>query len=141
MEDNHTCQAAMEAHNDFIQSTLTFLMNQIPSTNHDKNTGHPLGGTHYNGNQQAIINNPPLSIWPPKLQLAFFEGPEPIDWLFQPEQYFSFYQIPPEQRVSMVSFHMKGETLNWFKWLHQNNLITDRTSFTQALELRFGSST
>ena len=38
MEDNHTCQTAMEAYNDSIQSTLTFPMNQISSTNHDENT-------------------------------------------------------------------------------------------------------
>jgi len=42
MEDNHTRQIAIEAHNSSIQSTLTFLMNQIPSTNHDENTGHTL---------------------------------------------------------------------------------------------------
>ena len=41
----------------------------------------------------------------------------------------------------MVVFHMKGETPSWFKWLHENNLITDWTSFTRALELRFGPST
>ena len=41
-EDNHTQQAAMETHNDFVQSTLTFLMNQIPSTHTDENTNHPL---------------------------------------------------------------------------------------------------
>jgi len=48
----------------------------------------------------------------PKIQLAFFEGPKPLDWLFQAEQYFSFYQIPLEQRLSMVAFHMKGEALS-----------------------------
>jgi len=41
----------------------------------------------------------------------------------------------------MAAFHMKGEALSWFKWLHQNNLVTDWVSFTCALELRFGPST
>jgi len=41
----------------------------------------------------------------------------------------------------MVAFHIKGEALSWFKWLHQNNLITDWPSFTRALELRYGPST
>jgi len=38
----------------------------------------------------------------------------------------------------MVPFHMKGEALSWFKWMHQNHLITDWPSFTCSLELRFG---
>jgi len=82
---------------------------------------------------------PPL-IRPPNLQLDFFEGREPLDWLFQADQYFAFYQIPPEHCLSMVAFHMKGPTLSWFKWMHQNNLLTDCPSFTRSLELRFGPS-
>jgi len=134
MEDNHNRQAAMKTNNDSVQSTLTFLMNQIPSTHPDENTSHPPGSTQYN-------SNPLPNIRSPKLQLAFFEGPEPLDWLFQAEQYFTFYHIPSELRISMVAFHMKGEALSWFKWLHPKNLITDWTSFTRALELRFGPST
>ena len=82
---------------------------------------------------------PPL-IRPPNLQLDFFEGREPLDWSFQADQYFSFYQIPPEYRLSMVAFHMKGPALSWFKWMHQNNLLTYWPSFTRSLELRFGPS-
>jgi len=90
---------------------------------------------------QPITNQPPPPfIRPPKLQLAFFEGPDPLDWLFQADQYFTFYQITPEKRLSMVAFHMKGEALSWFKWMHHNNLLTDWHSFTRALELRFGPS-
>ena len=40
----------------------------------------------------------------------------------------------------MVPFHMRGETLSWFKWMHQNHLIIDWPSFTRSLELRFGPS-
>jgi len=36
---------------------------------------------------------------------------------------------------------MQGEALSWFKWLHNNNLLTDWNAFIRALELRFGPST
>lgn len=36
---------------------------------------------------------------------------------------------------------MKGEALCWFKWMHQNELLMDWSSFTQALESRFDPST
>ncbi|XP_058757747.1 uncharacterized protein LOC131631003 [Vicia villosa] len=77
----------------------------------------------------------------PKLELALFDGSNPLEWLFQADQFFTFYQLPPESRLSMMSFYMKGEALGWFKWMHQNNLLVDWFSFTKALELRFGPST
>lgn len=36
---------------------------------------------------------------------------------------------------------MKGEALSWYKWMFQNNQLTDWVSFAKALELRFGPST
>ncbi|XP_058746775.1 uncharacterized protein LOC131619725 [Vicia villosa] len=35
---------------------------------------------------------------------------------------------------------MKDDALGWFKWMHQNSLLSDWVSFTKALELRFGPS-
>jgi len=40
----------------------------------------------------------------------------------------------------MVPFHTKRDALSWFKWIHQNNLLTDWLSFSHALELRFDPS-
>jgi len=41
----------------------------------------------------------------------------------------------------MSAFYMKRDALGWFKWMYQNNELTDWPSFTKALELRFGPST
>lgn len=70
-----------------------------------------------------------------------FDGTNPLEWLFQAEQFFEFYHLSPENRLSMMSFYMKGDALCWFKWMHQNNELLDWFSFTRALELRFGAST
>nr|KYP47049.1 hypothetical protein KK1_031354 [Cajanus cajan] len=81
-----------------------------------------------------------LSIRPPKLQLSEFTGSEPVDWLFQADQYFLFYQVPWEQRVSIAGFYMRGEALSWFKWMHGNQQLRDWSHFVNALKLRFGPS-
>lgn len=47
--------------------------------------------------------------------MASFDGSEALDWLFQADQFFSFYNITPEHRVQMVAFYMKGEALSWYK--------------------------
>ncbi|XP_024630387.1 proline-rich protein 12-like [Medicago truncatula] len=120
---------------------------------------HPSMAFYNNSSQQApplppffpcfpVASSPQLpptnsgpSIRSPKLDLIPFDGSDPLEWLFQAEQFFCFYQIPMESRVHMSSFYMKGEALSWFKWMFQNNLLHDWLSFTKALELRFGPST
>ncbi|XP_058742330.1 uncharacterized protein LOC131614797 [Vicia villosa] len=101
----------------------------------------------------AFPQNPPIPSYPnlshipplptirtPKLELPMFDGSAPLDWLFQAEQFFNFYNMPPENRLSLISFYMKGDALSWFKWMHQSHLLTDWFSFIKALELRFGPS-
>ncbi|GKA79121.1 hypothetical protein Tco_0785717, partial [Tanacetum coccineum] len=36
----------------------------------------------------------------PKILLSTFDGTSPLDWIFQADQYFTFYNIPLEQRVA-----------------------------------------
>ncbi|RHN51749.1 putative succinate dehydrogenase (quinone) [Medicago truncatula] len=86
-------------------------------------------------------NPSPPSFRTPKLELSMFDGTDPLEWLFQAEQFFTFYQIPVESRLPMSSFYMKGDALCWFKWMYQNRQLFDWTTFTRALELRFGPST
>ena len=108
METTKARQTNIEANNEFLQTILTSLVNQVSSN------FPPTFSLHMSTQDQPHI---PPTIRPPKLQLAFFEGPDPLDWLFQAEQYFIFYQIPPDQRLSMVTFHMKVDALSWFKWM------------------------
>jgi len=87
----------------------------------------------------AIVAQPQFCT--PKIELNTFDGTNPLEWVFQAEQFFSFYSIPHENRLALASFYMKGDALSWFKWMHQNNQLFDWSSFAKALELRFGPST
>lgn len=53
----------------------------------------------------------------PRLELDSFDGSNPLEWLFQAEQYFNFYQLTDENRLPLISFYMKGDVLSWFKWM------------------------
>src|ERR1044072_1528990 len=64
--------------------------------------------------------NPPKN---PKLTLDHFDGTNPLDWIFQAEQYFSLHQISVEQLMDYVPFYMRGEALSWFKWMFHNNQL------------------
>jgi hypothetical protein len=57
--------------------------------------------------------------------MGTFDGTDALDWLFQAEQFFLFYNIAPENRLPMVAFYMKGEALGWYKWMFKNHELTD----------------
>ncbi|KAF1862582.1 hypothetical protein Lal_00014122 [Lupinus albus] len=63
------------------------------------------------------FTHPPITpIYDPTSTLKFqtqltllnpFDGSELLDWLFQVEQFFQLYQVPPDQRIQLISFYMK----------------------------------
>ncbi|GJX65230.1 retrotransposon gag protein [Tanacetum coccineum] len=94
---------------------------------------------------ETVINTttPPtygLDICPLKITLPTFNGSNTLDWLFQADQYFTFYNIEPPHRLAMISFHLFGDALSWYKYLYNNRLLTTWESFTRDLETRFGPS-
>ncbi|KAL0396590.1 UNVERIFIED_CONTAM: Transposon Ty3-G Gag-Pol polyprotein [Sesamum calycinum] len=78
----------------------------------------------------------------PNIQQHLAAVPAPVASFPSPsaEQYFAFYQIPPSQRLDVISFYMKGETLSWFKWMFTNCQLSSWEAFVRALELCFGHS-
>ncbi|KAK9053619.1 hypothetical protein SSX86_024693 [Deinandra increscens subsp. villosa] len=77
---------------------------------------------------------------PPKITLPLFDGSNPLDWIFQAENYFTYYQIPVAQRLSLAVFYFTKDALSWYKHLAHNNLLGTWPDFKRALELRFGPS-
>ncbi|XP_019450597.1 PREDICTED: uncharacterized protein LOC109352871 [Lupinus angustifolius] len=117
-----------------------------PSPTHFPNYPHSPVSPFFTPNNPYIRRNfpymppPTTQPRPPKLQLTPFDGSEPLDWLFQAEQFFQLYQVPPDHRLHIISFYMNGEALSWFKWAFHNSTFTDWESFTRSLEARFGPS-
>jgi len=68
--------------------------------------------THATTTTTTILSPSFSPIRPPKIQLSFTD---PLDWLFQADQFFQFYNIPWDTRLIMVAFYMRGDALNWFK--------------------------
>ena len=88
-------------------------------------------------NQNSTPNSP---FKPPKITLLPFDGSNPLDWLFQADQFFDLSQVAPHQRMQYVAFFMKGEALSWYKWMVANHQISTWEAFQRSLELRFGPS-
>ncbi|XP_021997556.1 uncharacterized protein LOC110894637 [Helianthus annuus] len=67
-------------------------------------------------------------------------APHPFDWIFQADNYFTYYSVSVDQRITLAGFHFTGEAISWYKYLANNHLLGTWTTFTRVLELRFGPS-
>lgn len=75
-----------------------------------------------------------------RLDFPRFEGEDPEMWSCPAEQFFDFYNTPPNHRISISSFHMDGHALVWFRELRASNSLTTWEEFVRAMQIRFGRS-
>ncbi|KAK9105657.1 hypothetical protein Scep_022501 [Stephania cephalantha] len=76
----------------------------------------------------------------PKVEIPIFSGDNPLSWLFQIERFFLYHHTPAEQSLSIASFYMAENALQWFHWMHSTAQLANWAAFTKALEVRFGPS-
>ncbi|KAF5451936.1 hypothetical protein F2P56_026990 [Juglans regia] len=75
-----------------------------------------------------------------KLDFPRFFGKNPATWIYRANQYFLYHQVPPGQRIFFASFHMDEEALVWFQDASEAGTFHSWEEFTQAVQVRFGSS-
>lgn len=44
------------------------------------------------------------------------DGDDLLAWLYKANQYFAYYHTPDQQKMVSASFHLKNESLQWFRW-------------------------
>lgn len=49
---------------------------------------------------------------PPQITLPNFDGSNPLDWIFQANNYFDYYNMPNNQRLPLAIFYFTGEALS-----------------------------
>ncbi|VFQ68963.1 unnamed protein product [Cuscuta campestris] len=73
----------------------------------------------------------------PKLEPPKSDGSEPLRWLYQVKEYFSYYETPPEERLRCVTMMLEGPAADWFRWRRNNGLIDGWEDFVEKFKLRF----
>ncbi|XP_035834255.1 uncharacterized protein LOC118482726 [Helianthus annuus] len=76
----------------------------------------------------------------PKITLPLFDGSNSLEWIFQAENFFSYYQTPEDERVELAVFHFVGDALSWYKHQADNELLGTWNEFKREMEIRFGPS-
>ncbi|XP_035551104.1 uncharacterized protein LOC118349683 [Juglans regia] len=75
-----------------------------------------------------------------KLDFLRFFGKNPAAWIYRANQYFLYHQVPHGQRIFLASFHMDEAALVWFQDASEAGTFHSWEEFTQAVQVRFGSS-
>lgn len=76
-----------------------------------------------------------------RLEFPHFDGNNPASWVFKANHFFEFHQIPNNQKLLMVSFHMEGKALLWYQNTLDSCQFFGWESFVKALQVRFRPST
>ncbi|KAJ0719583.1 putative retrotransposon gag domain, aspartic peptidase domain superfamily [Helianthus annuus] len=121
--------------------TTTNLATQITKLTDNITTDSFRNGTPKSTDDSSSSNNRRPTPKPPKINLPLFDGSNPLGWIFQAENYFSYYKVPPEERIELTAFHLVGDALSWYQNLAHNDLLGTWPTFKRDLELRFGPST
>lgn len=81
----------------------------------------------------------PLTVWdkPAAVELSHFNGQSVEAWLFLAECYFEFYSILSIHQISLVSFYLEGQALDWYHWMFRNKQLLDWPHFVEKLCLWF----
>lgn len=77
-----------------------------------------------------------------KLELPWFNGGDPTEWLSKVKQLFTYQEIPEDQYVSFATFHLTEEANEWWmataKKLKVRPLHANWGVFEEELWIRFG---
>ncbi|KAH0635855.1 hypothetical protein KY289_035770 [Solanum tuberosum] len=74
---------------------------------------------------------------PASVELGRFHGVNPKSWVFQAECYFEFYGITEDHKLTLASFYLEGNSLEWYRWLFRNKQLVNWEHFAEKLLVRF----
>ncbi|XP_075478825.1 uncharacterized protein LOC142519678 [Primulina tabacum] len=92
----------------------------------------------HHGSANCLDHNSPLRSM--RLEVPHISGINPSAWISRIQRYFDFYNTPDSQRLVIASFHLDGDALDWYDWMHRNQLLDNWSAFLVAVEKRFGPS-
>ena len=78
---------------------------------------------------------------PPKVELPFFEGYRPQEWIRKCEKYFLVHQIPELQKVEIVEMYLEGMAEIWFQGIKRSKGKLSKEGFCKLFCWMFGDRT
>ncbi|KAK4706295.1 hypothetical protein R3W88_034148 [Solanum pinnatisectum] len=57
------------------------------------------------------------------VEFGRFNDSYPDAWIFQADRYFDFYGIIVEHKLTLASFYLDDEEVEWYQWLYRNKQL------------------
>ncbi|KAG8642458.1 hypothetical protein MANES_12G088990v8 [Manihot esculenta] len=77
-----------------------------------------------------------------KLEFPNYSGDDPTEWFARVDQFFDYQGTPDSEKVSLASYHLRGEANEWWQWLRRTHTaagtIVTWEIFSEELWSRFG---
>ncbi|XP_039115571.1 uncharacterized protein LOC120251094 [Dioscorea cayenensis subsp. rotundata] len=75
-----------------------------------------------------------------KMDFPRFNGSNALQWIYQAEQFFDYYDVSDAYRLKMASIHFDGPVVPWFQMLQKSGTITSWSVLAKAIESTYGPS-
>ncbi|KAL6537761.1 hypothetical protein OROMI_025404 [Orobanche minor] len=112
-----------------VDVSFSYGVQQIPNT---------VGGMPLGWGQPSASLSPSVKL--SKMELPAFDGPDPIAWLAQAEQFFLVHNRPLCDRVKLGLIAMSGRAMFWAQWALRRDAAITWPQFSIDLIQRFGDS-
>lgn len=118
---------ALERQNESIVKQLAALIVEPQKKNQDGSNGESSNDVQnrdvvvYPQQQQHNMGEVHAKIV--RLDFQLFHGEDPVGGVYKVHQFFSFHNTLLQNKLRLVSFHMKGKTLIWFQNLKKSGQI------------------
>lgn len=77
-----------------------------------------------------------------KLEFPKYTGDDPTEWFTRVDQFFEYQGTPETEKVSLASYHLRGEANEWWQWLRRTHTeagkVVSWEVFSEELWARFG---
>ena len=69
-----------------------------------------------------------------------FNGEDPTGWIYKAEKFFHYQQTENSEKITLASFHLLDDALQWYQWFEKTRTNVSWEKFTHALGVHFGPS-
>ncbi|XP_017442721.2 uncharacterized protein LOC108347805 [Vigna angularis] len=112
------------------------LQNQNATHTSSSNRDHTHDANSYL--EVHTTNHQPFPTRRMNFDLPRFDSSDALGWIFNVDQYFSFYQIPDEQQIAIAGMHMSGPAIPWFQMQQRTMPFRSWNEMKHAIEIEFG---
>ncbi|XP_037493831.1 uncharacterized protein LOC110010892 [Jatropha curcas] len=126
-----------------IKAAITkFSEITLPSRDTSSSTSDHISQNCTNHDESREGGKPLYSAKLAKLEFLKYSGDNPTEWFTRVDQFFEYQGTPELEKVSLASYHLRGEANEWWQWLCRTHTEAGKAVtwgiFSEELWSRFG---